>query len=214
MEKKLIKSCTIYLVRHGQTDWNAKGIIQGIKDIPINKTGKEQAKKTSRELKNIKFSAIYSSNLSRAKQTAEIIALEHKLAVKTHKALRERSFGKYAGMKSNQFRKALKELLSQTSKLSYKEKSKFDFGGGIEKIHDATSRFITFLREISIAHPGQKILVVTHGGLMRHLLIHLGFGEEHQLPWNSLGNTACIKLESDGVDFFVKETYGVTINEN
>jgi broad specificity phosphatase PhoE len=89
--------CTIYLVRHGRTDWNEKGLIQGHTNIALNQEGKIQAENLARELKHIKFDKVFSSDLARAKQTAEIIALEHKLSVETSKALRERNFGKYEG---------------------------------------------------------------------------------------------------------------------
>ena len=64
-----------------------------------------------------------------------------------------------------------------------------------------------------IGNPGKTILVVSHGGVMRYLLIHLGFGTYTNLPTGSIGNTAYIKLETDGVDFFVKETKGITKKE-
>ena len=63
----------IYIVRHGQTDWNVEGIYQGRIDIPLNKTGIEQAKKTKEELKGIKFDKVFSSPLKRAIETAQII---------------------------------------------------------------------------------------------------------------------------------------------
>ena len=87
--------CTIYLVRHGETDWNVKNIIQGQIDIPLNKKGENQALEIANELKDIHFDAIFSSDLSRAKRTAEIIATERKLAVVATKTLREMYFGKF-----------------------------------------------------------------------------------------------------------------------
>ena len=70
------KYCTIYFARHGETSWNVKKMIQGIKDIPLNKKGEEQAMMIGEKLKNIKFDAVFSSDLIRAKRTAEIILLE------------------------------------------------------------------------------------------------------------------------------------------
>ncbi len=63
----------IYIVRHGQTDWNVKGIYQGRIDIPLNETGREQARKTKKELEGIKFDKVFSSPLKRALETAQII---------------------------------------------------------------------------------------------------------------------------------------------
>src|SRR3989338_5919677 len=103
--------CTIYLVRHGETEWNEKKIIQGHSDIPLNKKGELQAKELGQEFKGIHFDAVFSSNLIRAKRTAEIAVLEKKLAVVTTNALRERMFGRFEGKHISELRKAFGELL-------------------------------------------------------------------------------------------------------
>jgi len=87
----------IILVRHGQTLWNNIGKYQGHTDVPLSKTGIEQASKVAKRLKNDKITAIYSSDLKRAKQTAEIIALEHNLPVITNTRFREINFGVWEG---------------------------------------------------------------------------------------------------------------------
>lgn len=81
--------CQIYIVRHGETNENLNHIIQGQTDSVLNETGKMQAKKISQRLKNIKFDNVFSSDLLRTRETAEIIAIERKLKVETTKALRE-----------------------------------------------------------------------------------------------------------------------------
>ena len=75
------------------TEWNEIGLIQGHSDSPLTAQGITQAKELAKKLKNVKFDLIFSSDLLRAKRTAEIIALEHKLFVQTSKLLRERDFG-------------------------------------------------------------------------------------------------------------------------
>ena len=87
--------CTLYLVRHGETDWNVKGLLQGHTDIDLNKTGIKQAKELAKKLRRIKFAISFSSDLLRARRTAEIIATEKKIAVKTTTTLRERKFGRF-----------------------------------------------------------------------------------------------------------------------
>jgi broad specificity phosphatase PhoE len=211
MKNSLKNYCTIYIVRHGQTNWNLRKTIQGHQDIPLNKTGIRQAQQAAARLKKIKFDAAYSSDLVRAKQTAAIIALEHQLAVKTNQALRERAFGKLEGKTGSQYREELKDLLEKYESLTDKEKFKFQFPFGIETLESVMSRFIGFLRKIAIAHARQNVLVATHGGVMRHFLIHLGFATMSQLPHSTISNLAHIKLLCDGVDFFVKETYGVNL---
>jgi len=201
--------CTIYIVRHGETEWNVKKIMQGHKDSKLTKKGINQAKDTAKRLKKIKFDKVFSSDLGRAKKTAEILALEHKLIVKTHKALRERSFGKYDGQKLKKFQEELKELLQKFEDLNDQEKFKYKMPYDNKSWEDIITRFITILREIAVAYPNKKILVVSHGGVIKFFLIHLGFATTKQLGWHAIKNTAHVKLLCDGVDFFIKETFGV-----
>lgn len=208
------KTCTIYLVRHGETDWNIQKKMQGHQNIPLNKNGEKQAREAAKRLKKIKFDAAYSSDLIRAKRTTEIIALEHKLAVKANQALRELSFGGFEGQTFNYYREELKDILDKLSKLPYEEKVNYRFPRGVESINSGISRFITFLREIAIAHPDQFILVGSHGGMIRNLLIHIGFGTEAELVYGTISNAAHVVLLTDGLDFFVQDTWGINKNES
>lgn len=199
------KYCTIYFVRHGQTDWNVKSIIQGHSDIPLNENGVSQAKKIAEKMTNVRFDAVFSSDLLRAKRTAEIIVLEKKLAVKTTEALRERFFGRFEGKDWRQYDREIVTLLKKYRKVGYDSKKAI-----METDSSMISRVITFLREIAVAYPGKTVLMVSHGGLMRTLLIHLGYGTYETLPPGSIGNLGYVKMRSDGVDFFISETSGVT----
>jgi len=198
-------NCTIYLVRHGKTDWNNQGIIQGHTDVPLNIEGEEEAKELAKELNNIKFDGFFSSDLLRAKRTAEIIAVEHELAVKTTKALRERHFAHLEGKPA----KLLKEISKTISELEESKRFSYKSHPLVESDGELMNRFLIFLREIAISNPNKNILVVTHGGVMRVFLIllgHLTHGSEVRI-----GNLSYLKLESDGVDFFVKGTKGIDI---
>ena len=73
--------CTLYLVRHGETEWNKTGIVMGQLDSPLTEAGLGQAKTTAQELKGVNFDAIFSSDLHRAHKTAEIIKLERELVI-------------------------------------------------------------------------------------------------------------------------------------
>lgn len=196
--------CTIYLVRHGETEWNVEKRIQGHKDIPLNEKGKAQAVMLGEKLKKIKFDAVFSSDLIRAKRTAEIILLEKKLAVQTTKALRERYFGKYQGRSFAKDNKMLKLVnnLKKVTGLGAKE---------VENDERIIFRLITILREIAVAYVGKTVLVVSHGGPMRAILIHLGFATYDNLNEGKINNLSYIKLKSDGVDFFIEETDGIRI---
>jgi broad specificity phosphatase PhoE len=184
------------------TDWNKKDLVQGHTDIPLNKEGKIQAKEAAQKLKQIKFDKIFSSDLLRASQTAEIIAEEHNLIVETTAVLRERNFGYLEGDSNEKLReiRRLIERMEESKRFSYKHHPT------MESDEEVMSRFLIFLREIAISNPGKTILVVCHGGLLRALLFQLGI-----IPYAGIiiKNLAHVKLESDGVEFFVKETFGI-----
>ncbi len=191
-----------YIVRHGQTDGNVQQLLQGQMDIPLNNIGRQQVKETAGKLKNVKFDLAFSSDLLRAKETTEIIALEHKLEVQTTQLLRERHFGENEG-KSYSALKTFDELF-QT--LSYDKQRVARSGKNAETDEEICNRLITFIRETAITHPGKTILVGTHGGIMRAFLIHLGV-LSYKSSFQAIANSAYFLLESDGVDFFIKDTY-------
>ena len=202
-----LQSTTFYIVRHGQTDWNVKKILQGQTDIPLNGNGKKQALELAQKLKEIKFDLVFSSDLKRAKHTVKTVALEHKLAVETTKALRERKFGRLEGEKIER----LKEFSEVFDSLSDDEKFAFKSYPEVESDEEIVARATTFLRELAVLYPNKTILIGTHGGVIYSLLIHLGFLKYQKSGERHIKNTAYVKLFSDGVDFFVKETKGIEI---
>ena len=193
------KSCTIYLTRHGETEWNEKKLVQGQTDIPLNYKGEIQAQELGKKFGNINFKAVFSSDLIRAKRTAEIMILEKKLAVVTTKALRERLFGRFEGKHLDEMRKILGELLTIPRELQTRLSL-----NDTENDEDLVARLNPFLREAAIAYPGENILMVSHGGLMRAFLSHLGYiiPEYSEKP---MVNAGYIIIESDGVDFKIIE---------
>ena len=203
--------CTIYLVRHGQTEWNVKKLIQGQVDSNLTEKGKTDALERAKELRHIEFEAIFSSDLGRAMQTAELLKLERKLAVNTTKLLRERAYGHMESAPVEEWVEQNKKLLAEEEALAEKGNSEFVFYKGYETDAEVVGRAITFLREVSVTYLGKKVLVVSHGALLRTLLIHLGYGSLKEMPHFSgaIGNLGYVVLESDGVDFFIKETKGI-----
>jgi broad specificity phosphatase PhoE len=198
--------CTLYIVRHGQTDWNISKTIQGQLDIPLNLTGEKEAHDLRVVLSSIHFDAFFSSDLIRAKKTAEILNIDRKLAIETTNALRERLFGVYQGKPMDEAHERLYELLEK-----YKDHPHI-IESQVESNEHMVSRAITFIREISVAYGGKTVLLVSHGGLMRTLLIHLGFCSSIQFPpFGGIKNLAYIKLISDGSEILVQETSGIKI---
>lgn len=192
-----------YIARHGETEWNVLGKVQGHTDIGLTKQGEEQARSLAKELVSVHFDQVFSSDLVRARRTAEIVALERKLAVITTNVLREQLFGKYEGMYSDEFR----ALFTRWSEMSEEEKHTFKLSDDVESNEQAVSRLIIFIRELATAYPQETILVVAHGGIMRNFLYHLGYWSYSSMK--KLKNTAYIVVECDGIDFTLQKVEGV-----
>lgn len=159
-------STTIYLIRHGQTDWNLAGRLQGHADIPLNTTGKEQAKKVAQHLKKKQASlaALYSSDLQRAHQTAQEIAAIFALEIILAADLREGHFGKLQGLTKQE----RLDLYGPMTDEELPEKV------GAEPRDKVVARVMNFLKNIAQNHTGQQAAVVTHGAVLGSLLADLG----------------------------------------
>jgi broad specificity phosphatase PhoE len=139
----------LLLVRHGETDWNAEGRLQGHTDRPLSDYGRRQARRLAEELEGEELEAIYSSDLARAHETAEIVGERLGLPVALEPDLREKDWGTWEG-------------------LSAVERDRVEFVGESTEAHQ--ERMLRALRLIAERHPGDgRVLVVTHGGSMRRV---------------------------------------------
>ena len=144
----------LYFVRHGQTDWNVRGKLQGKSDIALNETGRLQAVKTREQLKQVAMDAIYCSPLQRARETAEIINALWGLSIQCDERLMERSFGDMEG--------ALRKDVPFDDLWAFSSASMF--AGGEDTAH-FYERVESFLREILPDAQDKEILIVAHGGV-------------------------------------------------
>lgn len=149
------------LVRHGETDWNAQRRIQGNLDLPLNPTGLAQALAAARGLADAGIEAIYSSDLARARQTAEAAAQHTGLRVKLCEQLRERRYGIFEGLTYDEARRQYPDVYSGFELRD----AAFAVPGG-ESLQQLAARVETALRRIADRHPHQTVLVVTHGGVL------------------------------------------------
>ncbi len=145
----------------------------------------------------------------RAKRTAEIISSDRQLAVNTTHLIRERFFGGWEGKPISEFVEANKKLFDLQKKLSEDQKHDFKLYPDYESNNEIASRMLIFLREIAATYISKAVLVVAHGSIMRSTLMRLGFAKADELPAGAIENTGYVVLESDGVDFFIKETVGI-----
>ncbi len=202
-----------YIVRHGQTEANEQEIVSGHFDSPLTPVGEKQAKERAETLKHIHFDAIFSSDLVRAKRTAEVIAADRKLAVNTARLIRERCFGDWEGRPTKEVMEESRHMIEWRKTLTEEGKRASKMNYGYESDDDIAWRLMTFLREVAVTYLGQTICVVVHGSIMRAMLMHLGFANYDELPAGSIENTGYCMIESDGVDFFIRETVGVNKRE-
>ena len=148
--------CTLYIARHGETEFNVKKILQGHCDSPLTANGLEQAKNLAEDLKSVDFDVIYSSDLLRAQRTAEIVRLERDLAITTTKVLRERYYGAYDGKPNQEYVAARDRLVAELKVFTEAGKKDLKVDVNAESVNELLARFINFLREISVANLNKR----------------------------------------------------------
>lgn len=204
--------CRFYIVRHGESESNVTRNLAGHTDVKLTTNGKKQAKKRANDLRHISFSAVFSSDLLRAKETAEILALEHQIAIETQEVLRERFFGAFEGMNYDEYNVMADNLREKIKHLTQEQQLAMRLGGEVESNDELFSRMQVFLRETALAYPGKNVMIVCHGGIMREFLIRVGVGGRTQLLPGAVKNLGYVVVDSDGVDFFVRKIDGVILS--
>lgn len=147
--------------RHGNTDWNASGRVQGQTDISLNDLGQEQAHAAARLLAGLRPDAIVASDLRRAADTAAALAALTSLPVRTDVRLRERYFGRWQGL---QLTEAAERYPNEYARWRAGDP---DPGAGIETLDDLGKRLGSALQEAADTVPGGTVVVATHGGAAR-----------------------------------------------
>jgi len=150
----------LYLARHGQTDWNVEQRMQGGTDIPLNATGRKQAAALKDHLKGVRFDAVYSSTLSRSRETAEIV--RGQVPLTSLPALGERRFGKFEGLLSN-----APDTGPEFERRRWDPQDALDGGESWVAFGDRVRSAIQTIRS---KHPSGSILVVGHGGTNQAIL--------------------------------------------
>lgn len=200
---------TFYIVRHGETEMNRKLQIQGHGDSPLSVEGERQAQERAAMLRDAHFDHACCSDLLRARRTAEIILSGRPIALHATEALRERHFGSYEGRSIHEFLDDNHEFIEQFVNLPDEERWKFQLLGGVETNEHALDRTVTYLQETARTQAGKNILTVTHAGVMRLLLVRLGWGTHEELPWGTIANCGMMILHSNGTDFIVHDVEGI-----
>lgn len=177
---------TIYLVRHGETDWNIQGKYQGFTDVPLNERGLAQAKACAEAMKEFQIDRIISSDLSRAQVTAESINAYHHAPLKVDSRIREVNFGDWETLHIDEIDARWPGMIWNMYR--HPETTALPNGETFQEVQDRAWEALS--DEIADAEDGQSILVVCHGGTIRTLLCKLIHLPLHY-TWNfSQGNTA------------------------
>ncbi len=200
---------TIYIVRHGETNYNVNGIIQGQTDSPLTLKGIRQAKQLAKVFEKVQFDIAFSSDLPRAFKTAEIIISSRKVNIMKSKYLRERNYGEYDGKHFSFYVEKRKNFLNKLKGLNQIEKRKLKLADDIESDEEVSSRFIKILNKLIKKHTNKTILIATHGGIMRSFLNHLNWNGKEDLKSGAIKNTGYIKLYIEDTNYFVEEVVGV-----
>ncbi|GED26498.1 alpha-ribazole phosphatase [Brevibacillus agri] len=169
----------MYLVRHGETQWNQIRRIQGHSDIALNEIGMRQAELVAGRFRREKIHAVYSSDLSRARETAAKIAENFSISVGTHPTLRERCYGQWEGLTYEEIRARFE--------------NQDEASCGIETFEDMQRRAVAALTELAAKHQNEAIVVVSHGGLINSFLHYVTAGEQ---------GTGITRIDNTGISVF------------
>jgi len=202
-----------FLIRHGETEANLADIISGHLETPLTKLGREQAQARAKDFIKINFAAVYSSDLTRAQETAEIL-VGKKLKVQTDERLRERFYAELDGLIVAKARIQYADRFALRETLTREERIEFRLAEGVENDVELMARLTKFLFEKAIEHSNKNVLVVAHGDLLRSFLMWVGEYQYGQLQGGSVDNLGYVVVEVKDDKLKVAKQVGVKPNSH
>jgi broad specificity phosphatase PhoE len=210
----MTKKCTLYLVRHGESISNKNGMVGGQTDFHLTEEGRAQAEATKRALQQVHFDELYSSDLIRTIDTAEIIAGRPVKASHRLSDLRERNFGSLEGRTHAEFARLRASQHEIVQAMNPAERWAYDYGTGMESNEVLSNRTMKALIEIANNNLDKTVLIAMHGGPIRTTLVKLGYADEKDLPPGSFSNGGYVVLGYDGKQFTVERAVGINKRES
>ena len=162
-----MKETEIILIRHGETEWNSQKRMQGHSNSDLSEVGRRQIQELGELMKNVSFDHIYSSDSLRTSQTAEAITQYSGHKIQFDQRIREKNLGVFEGLTSTEAKERHPEVyrLFKTAGANYV----IDEG---ESTQQLLERALEFSEEIRLRHPQERVVMVTHGGVVRVLMKH------------------------------------------
>lgn len=180
---------TVYLVRHGQTEWNSSKRAQGQADIALDARGHEQAIAAAFELSRKKIDGVYSSDLMRAVDTARPIAEGHGLEVQVMPEFREIDQGEWEGLHVDEIKERWPDMWGPARHYSTRP--------GGESPQQVRKRALEGLAKVVAEHPEGDVVIVSHGGTIRWLAAEaLGYDDKRSARIRGLGNGQMVRIEA------------------
>lgn len=180
-----VPATVIWLVRHGETDWNASMRVQGSTDIPLNATGRRQAERVADRLVHAGVSAIYCSPLTRTAETAEPLARALRMGIQVEPTIAERRYGVFQGLTPDEIALRYPEAYARWQARD----TAFAPRGG-ESMQDFRQRVRDGFAGIAASHPGETVAVFSHGGVadMVYRLAHaIDLSQQRKWPVPNAG---------------------------
>lgn len=217
-ESRFVHNMRLYIIRHGETEWNHTFRLQGQTDIPLNENGRVLAQVTARALQPIPFDLCISSPLQRAKETALLVLGGKDIPVITDARIQEIGFGTYEGRR---VRDAKGEITDPKFFAFFRDPGNFIPPEGGESISDLLARTGAFLEELSTRKEwyDKTILISTHGAASRAMLLNIRHGEQKDfwdtgVPKNCAVTIADLEPQKDSTLKWIIKEQDITYYEN
>lgn len=198
----------LYLVRHGQTAWNAQRRLQGRIDISLNEAGTAEAERLREELAGKTFAAVYSSPLQRAYETARILNRPHGHEIQVHSDLQEASYGALEGLTIEEYHYRRERVLAERPLLTPQENLHFKLDPDAESDNEVYQRAEKVFKELFEKYAGSSVLVVTHGAFMRTVITRILEREPRSVR---VPNASCAVLTKRGPQIAVTSLMGIEL---
>ena len=169
---------TLYITRHGQTEWNVESRMQGWADSPLTATGIAAASQLGLRLREVPLDAVYSSTSGRTIHTAQLIIGDRNIPLIQKEDLREIHIGEWQGKVASD----IERDYAQQVKIYYESPNQYQSTSG-ENFHTLKERVLRAIEEIADAHPHGNVLIVTHGVVKKCLINHFS-GANLDLLWD------------------------------